>query len=68
MGDYSRVTEVATRIANQLPSEGQSAAFRDFVWRFVNVLAKVMEVVGVKPSYSQTTSKVKQAVFQRQYK
>ena len=52
VGDYSRVTEVATRIANQLPSEGQSAAFRDFVWRFVNVLAKVMEVVGVKPSYN----------------
>ena len=51
IGDYSRITEIATRIANQLPSEGQSAAFRDFVWRFVNVLAKVFEVVGIKPTY-----------------
>ena len=51
IGDYSRITEIATRIANQLPSEGQSAAFRDFVWRFVNVLAKVFEVVNIKPTY-----------------
>ena len=51
IGDYSRITEVATRIANQLPSEGQSSAFRDFVWRFVNVLAKVFEVVNIKPTY-----------------
>ena len=51
IGDYSRITEVATRAANALPSEGQSAAFRDFVWRFVNVLAKVFEVVNIKPTY-----------------
>lgn len=51
IGDYGRITEVATRIANQLPSEGQSAAFRDFVWRFVNVLTKVMEGLSIKPSY-----------------
>lgn len=51
IGDYGRITEVATRIANQLPSEGQSAAFRDFVWRFVNVLTKTMEGLSIKPSY-----------------
>lgn len=51
IGDYSRITEVATRIANQLPSEGQSAAFRDFVWRFVNVLTKTMEGLSIKPNY-----------------
>lgn len=51
IGDYSRITEIATRIANQLPSEGQASSFRDFVWRFVNVLAKVFEVVGIKPTY-----------------
>jgi DNA helicase HerA-like ATPase len=27
IGSFSRITEVATRIANQLPSEGNSAAF-----------------------------------------
>ncbi len=52
IGDYGRITEVATRIANQLPSEGQSAAFRDFVWRFVNVLTKTMEGLSIKPNYS----------------
>ncbi len=31
MGSFSRITEVATRIAGQLPSEGQSAAFKEFV-------------------------------------
>lgn len=51
ISDYGRITEVATRIANQLPSEGQSAAFRDFVWRFVNVLTKTMEGLSIKPNY-----------------
>jgi hypothetical protein len=27
---------VATRISNQLPNEGNSAAFREFGWRFTN--------------------------------
>lgn len=56
IGDFTRITEVATRIANQLPDEGQSAAFRDFVWRFVNVLSKMMEALAIKPSYSQIYS------------
>ena len=41
VGSFSRITEVATRIAGQLPSQGQSAAFKEFVWRFVNVMAWV---------------------------
>jgi len=28
VGNFSRITEVATRIANQLPQEGNSAAFK----------------------------------------
>lgn len=51
IGDYGRITEVATRIANQLPGEGQSAAFKDFVWRYINVLAKTMEALAIKPTY-----------------
>src|SRR5690349_15043617 len=42
VGSFSRITEVATRIAGQLPSEGQSAAFKEFVWRFVNVMARAL--------------------------
>jgi len=51
IGTYAQITEVATRVANQLPSEGQSAAFKEFVWRYVNVIAKTMEALGIKPTY-----------------
>jgi conjugal transfer pilus assembly protein TraD len=53
IGSYSRITEVATRIANQLPGEGQSAAFKEFVWRFVNVISKTMEALGIRPTYEE---------------
>ena len=51
VGSFSRITEVATRIAGQLPSEGQSAAFKEFVWRFVNVMARALVALGRKPDY-----------------
>ena len=49
VGSFSRITEVATRIAGQLPSEGQSAAFKEFVWRYVNVMARALVALGRKP-------------------
>ena len=51
IGTFSRITEVATRIAGNLPDQGQSAAFRDFVWRFVNVMARAMTALGMRPTY-----------------
>lgn len=51
LGSFGRVTEVATRTAGPLPSEGQSATFKQFVWRFVNVMARAMASLGEKPSY-----------------
>lgn len=51
IGDFGRITEVAGRIANQLPSEGNSAAFREFAWRFTNIVAKALTGLGRKPSY-----------------
>lgn len=53
IGNFSRTTEVATRIAGQLPGEGQSAAFKEFVWRFVNVIARAMTALGRKPDYTK---------------
>lgn len=53
VGDFSRITEVATRIAGQLPSQGESAAFKEFVWRFVNVMARALVALGRKPDYEQ---------------
>lgn len=51
VGSYSRITEVATRIAGQLPNEGNSAAFREFAWRYVNVIAKAFDDMGEEISY-----------------
>lgn len=51
VGDFMRITEVATRIANQMPGEGQSAAFREFVWGFVNQVSKGLVGIGKTPSY-----------------
>jgi len=53
VGSFARITEVATRIANQLPGEGQSAAFREFVWRYVNVISKALTALGRKSDYGQ---------------
>jgi conjugative coupling factor TraD (TOL family) len=51
VGDFSRITEVASRISRQLPGEGQSAAFREFVWRYVNVIAKAANALGRRIDY-----------------
>ena len=53
IGSFSRITEVATRIANQLPSEGNSAAFKEFAWRFVNIIARALVALGRRPDYQQ---------------
>ncbi len=53
IGNFSRITEVATRIANQLPNEGNSAAFKEFAWRFVNIIARALEALNRRPDYQQ---------------
>ena len=51
VGNFSRITEVAGRIADQLPSEGNSAAFKMFGWRFVNIVARALVALGERPDY-----------------
>ena len=51
VGDFGRLTEVATRIAEQLPGEGQSAAFKEFAWNYVNRVCGVFQALGHRPSY-----------------
>ena len=53
IGSFSRITEVATRIANQLPGQGNSAAFREFAWRFTNIVARALVALGRRPDYQQ---------------
>lgn len=53
IGNFARITEVANRVAGQLPSSGESAAFREFGWRFVNIIAKALVALGRRPDYKQ---------------
>ncbi len=53
IGNFSRITQVATRLTNPLPSSGNSAAFREFCWRFANIIAKAISALGRKPVYRE---------------
>lgn len=51
IGSFSRITELATRIANGLSGEGDGRAFRDFAWQFVNVINVALFALGEKSDY-----------------
>ena len=51
IGSFSRITEVATRATNALPSSGNSAAFKEFSWRFTNLVAQGQVALGEVPTY-----------------
>ena len=56
VSSYSKVTEVATRTTSSLPGEGEAAAFKEFVWMFVNFIASALDALGEKPSFSKIRS------------
>lgn len=51
IGSFSRITEIPTRIASPLPGEGDAAAFKDFVWLFVNVISVAVVNLGEVVTY-----------------
>ena len=51
IGNFGRVTEVANRATNALPSSGNSAAFKEFAWRFTNIVAQAQVALGQVPTY-----------------
>ncbi|MCY4052155.1 MAG: type IV conjugative transfer system coupling protein TraD [Gammaproteobacteria bacterium] len=51
IGNYTRITQVATRIANALPAEGNAIAFREFAWRFINIVAQALDSLEQRPTY-----------------
>jgi conjugative coupling factor TraD (TOL family) len=53
VGNFTRVTEVANRISNQLPSSGEAAAFKEFGWQFINSIAMALVAMGEKPDYQK---------------
>ena len=50
IGSFSRITEIATRMTDPLPEGGNSAAFKQFAWRYVNIIANAMVALNEKPT------------------
>ena len=48
---FTKQTQVATRITNALPSSGEAAAFKEFAWKYVNLVARGLSLLGEKPTY-----------------
>lgn len=53
VGRFNKITEVASRISGQLSGAGNSAAFKEFAWRFVNIIARALVELGRRPDYEQ---------------
>ena len=53
ISDFQKITEVAGRSTNQLADGGNSAAFKEFSWRFVNINAQAIKEIGEEPSYEK---------------
>jgi hypothetical protein len=51
IGNFERHTEIAGRVSDQLPSAGNSAAFKKLAWRFINIVAGAMVVLGDRPTF-----------------
>lgn len=53
VGRFGRISEVAGRISGQLSGAGNSAAFKEFAWRFVNIVSRALVEMGLRPDYTQ---------------
>ncbi len=51
IGRFGRISEVASRLTGQLSGEGNSAAFREFAWRFVNIIARALVAPGLPADF-----------------
>jgi conjugal transfer pilus assembly protein TraD len=51
IGSFSRITEVAGRIASSIPGEGDARAFKEFAWQYVNVINVALFALGERPDY-----------------
>lgn len=58
VGRFGRISEVASRISGQLSGEGNSAAFKEFAWRFVNIISRALIELGQRPDYLQISRHV----------
>jgi hypothetical protein len=47
---FIKITQVATRITNALPSTGEAAAFKEFAWKYVNLVTRALEEMQLSPN------------------
>jgi conjugative coupling factor TraD (TOL family) len=50
-GSFSRYTEIASRSTDSMSGSGDGAAFKDFAWRFTNVIAMAQVALGERPTF-----------------
>lgn len=50
-GSFSRYTEIASRSTDALSGGGDNSAFKDFAWRFANVIAMSQVALGERPTF-----------------
>lgn len=53
VAEFVRVSECATRTAGQLNANGDGAAFKEFVWRFINMISQALFSMGETNSFSK---------------
>lgn len=51
IGSFGRITEIPSRVANQMPDGGSSSAFKQFVWGYCNNIIKTLVALGNIPTY-----------------
>ncbi len=51
VGHFQRITEVSTRLTDALPSQGSAAAFKEFGWRFINIIAQAEVALSRRPHF-----------------
>ncbi len=58
VGSFARISEVATRATGPLAAEGDGAAFKEFAWRFVNMVTQALVKLGEKPTYERIAENI----------
>lgn len=50
IANFSRYTEIATRLTSQMSGEGSARSFKDAAWMFINNVVQGMLYIGIKPT------------------
>ncbi len=51
LSSYSDISDVATRVTAAINASGEGMQFKDFAWKYVNIVAKCLEEMGETINY-----------------